>query len=96
MQGFLCLLGEKYSSPGLSGGDGLEMSRWDCRDQEMNSAVLGGYRRIMMIQFSILSLLPSFNIPPALKKESGLVLGILIVGWQKGSMLNVKVSFTLL
>ena len=42
MQGFLCLLGEKYSSPGLSGGGGPEMSRWDCRDQEMNSAVLGG------------------------------------------------------
>ena len=40
MQSFLCLPGEKYSSPGLSGGGGAEMSRWDCRDQEMNSAVL--------------------------------------------------------
>ena len=42
MQSFLCLPGEKYSSPGLSGGGGAEMSRWDCRDREMNSAVLGG------------------------------------------------------
>ena len=32
---------------------------------------------------SILSLLPSFNIPPALKKESGLVLEIFNVGWQR-------------
>ena len=32
---------------------------------------------------SILSLFPSFNIPPALKKESGLVLEILNVGWQR-------------
>ena len=53
-------------------------------------------RHIMMIQSSVFSLLPSFNIPPALKKESGLVLGILLVGWQKDSMWNVKFSFTLL
>ena len=47
-------------------------------------------RPVTMIQFSTLSLLPSFNIPPALKKESGLVLGVLVVGWQKDSMWNVK------
>ena len=52
-------------------------------------------RPVTMIQFSTLSLLPSFNIPPALKRESGLVLGVLIVGWQKDSMWNVKFSFTL-
>ena len=41
MQVFLCLPGENCSSPGLRGGGRAEMSRRDCRDQEMNSSVLG-------------------------------------------------------
>ena len=81
---------------------GLEWWRWTWDEQmglqrpgdELSST--WGDRPITMIQFSILSLLPSFSIPPALKKESGLVLGILIVGWQKVSMWNVNFSFTLL
>ena len=44
---------------------------------------LGGQTHHYDTVLSILSLLPSFNIPPALKKESGLVLEILNVGWQK-------------
>ena len=40
-------------------------------------------RPIMVTQSSVRSLLPSFNIPPALKKESGLVLEIFNVGWQR-------------
>ena len=81
---------------------GLEWWRWTWDEQmglqrpgdELSST--WGDRPITMIQFSILSLLLSFSIPPALKKESGLVLGILIVGWQKVSMWNVNFSFTLL
>ena len=81
---------------------GLEWWRWTWDEQmglqrpgdELSST--WGDRPITMIQFSILSLLPSFSIPLALKKESGLVLGILIVGWQKVSMWNVSFSFTLL
>ena len=79
----------------------LEWWRWSWDEQmglqrpgdELSSTCVN--RPVTMIQFSTLSLLPSFNIPPALKKESGLVLGVLIVGWQKDSMWNVKFSFTL-
>ena len=80
----------------------LEWWRWSWDEQmglqrpgdELSSTCVD--RLITVIQFSTLSLLLSFNIPPALKKESGLVLGILLVGWQKDSMWNVKFSFTLL
>ena len=80
----------------------LEWWRWSWDEQvelqkpgDEPSSILVD-RPIMVTQSSILSLLSSFNIPPALKKESGLVLGILIVGWPKNSMWNVKFSFTLL
>lgn len=70
------------------------MNRWDCRDQgdELNNTWVD--RPITMIQsLSILSLFPSFNIPPALKKESGLVLEILSMLDGKRTVCGMQVLF---
>ena len=96
MQGFLCFPGEKYSSPGLSDGGGAEMNRWDCRDQEMNSTVLGWTdpSRWSSPQYSLsVSLLQHSTCS---KERIRSCVGDTQCWMAKDSMWNAKFSFTLL